>query len=231
MTISSTISARRRTRAPAAASALTGCTPTARTTSSARLLGRQHRQNRRQDQGANRVPRRRRRIRGRGAAASTSRIACGSPSMRATRSACSIRSPPKFRSGRCRRPDGSSHSAEAVRNGEAWTGGMSSDRVVRLDPKTGQYDRIPAAAPTNIRRFDIDKLRIRARFGSATPTAHRSSRSSRWIRQCPRLSRWPAQAGIALSIAPTSAPIWARTPLRDRKVFPATAKQAATRLC
>ena len=32
------------------------------------------------------------------------------------------------------------------KNGDAWTGGMASDRVVRLDPKTGKRGRISAAA-------------------------------------------------------------------------------------
>ncbi len=32
------------------------------------------------------------------------------------------------------------------RNGELWTGGMTTDRVVRLDPKTGQGIEYPARA-------------------------------------------------------------------------------------
>ena len=42
------------------------------------------------------------------------------------------------------------------RNGEAWTGGMSSDRVVRLDSKTDQTIEYPLPHRTNIRRVHVD---------------------------------------------------------------------------
>jgi len=50
----------------------------------------------------------------------------------------------------------SPYSAEAGRNGEAWTGGMSSDRVVRLDLNTGQTTEYQLPHRTNIRRVHID---------------------------------------------------------------------------
>jgi virginiamycin B lyase len=53
-------------------------------------------------------------------------------------------------------PYSSPYSAEAGRNGEAWTGGMSSDRVVRLDIKTGQTTEYQLPHRTNIRRVHID---------------------------------------------------------------------------
>jgi|EndMetStandDraft_8_1072994.scaffolds.fasta_scaffold06742_2 virginiamycin B lyase len=42
------------------------------------------------------------------------------------------------------------------KNGEAWTGGMSSDRIVRLDPKSGQAVEYPLPRPTNMRRAFVD---------------------------------------------------------------------------
>jgi streptogramin lyase len=42
------------------------------------------------------------------------------------------------------------------RNGEIWTSGMSTDRVVRLDPKTGGVTEYPLPRSTNVRRVFID---------------------------------------------------------------------------
>jgi virginiamycin B lyase len=42
------------------------------------------------------------------------------------------------------------------KNGEAWTGSMTSDRVVRLNPKTGQMTEYPLPRSTNIRRVFVD---------------------------------------------------------------------------
>ena len=42
------------------------------------------------------------------------------------------------------------------KNGEAWTGSMMSDRVSRLDPKTGQYVEYQLPKNTNIRRVFVD---------------------------------------------------------------------------
>ena len=42
------------------------------------------------------------------------------------------------------------------KNGELWTGGMFADRVVRLDPKTGQSVEYPLARDTNMRRMFVD---------------------------------------------------------------------------
>jgi virginiamycin B lyase len=47
------------------------------------------------------------------------------------------------------------YDAEA-RNGEAWTGSMVTDRVARLDVKSGQYTEYQLPRPTNIRRVYID---------------------------------------------------------------------------
>ena len=49
------------------------------------------------------------------------------------------------------------------RNGEAWTGSMLSDRVLRLDPKSGRFVEYLLPRPTNIRRVFVDS--------SATPVA------------------------------------------------------------
>ena len=42
------------------------------------------------------------------------------------------------------------------KNGELWTGGMSTDRVVRFDPKTGQSTEYLLPRTTNIRRVFVD---------------------------------------------------------------------------
>ena len=44
----------------------------------------------------------------------------------------------------------------ADKNGEAWTAGMNSDRVVRLDPRTGQTTEYPLPKFTNIRKVYVD---------------------------------------------------------------------------
>jgi len=49
------------------------------------------------------------------------------------------------------------------RNGDAWTGSMLSDRVLRLDPKSGRFVEYLLPRPTNIRRVFVDS--------SATPVA------------------------------------------------------------
>src|SRR5260370_23233346 len=42
------------------------------------------------------------------------------------------------------------------KNGELWTAGMSTDRVVRLDPKTGQATEDQLPRNTNVRRALLD---------------------------------------------------------------------------
>ena len=41
---------------------------------------------------------------------------------------------------------------------------MSTDRVVRLDPKTGQVTEYPLPRPTNVRRVFIDNTTERPTF-------------------------------------------------------------------
>ena len=48
------------------------------------------------------------------------------------------------------------YDAVAGRNGEAWTGSMWTDRVSRLDIKSGQFTDYPLPRPTNIRRVFLD---------------------------------------------------------------------------
>ena len=42
------------------------------------------------------------------------------------------------------------------KHGELWTGGMTTDRVVRLDPKTGQAIEYPLPRETNMRHMFVD---------------------------------------------------------------------------
>ena len=44
----------------------------------------------------------------------------------------------------------------ADRNGELWTGGMLSDRILRMDPKTGQSVEYLLPRDTNVRRVYVD---------------------------------------------------------------------------
>ena len=49
-------------------------------------------------------------------------------------------------------------------HGEAWTGGMYSDRVVRLNPQTGEFTEYLLPRSTNIRRVDVDSSTNPATF-------------------------------------------------------------------
>jgi streptogramin lyase len=42
------------------------------------------------------------------------------------------------------------------KNGELWTAGMSNDRVIRLDPKSGQVTEYQLPRSTNVRRVYVD---------------------------------------------------------------------------
>ena len=45
----------------------------------------------------------------------------------------------------------------STKNGEVWSGGEYNDRIMRLDPKTGTFSRIPACpGHTNVRRVFVD---------------------------------------------------------------------------
>ena len=48
------------------------------------------------------------------------------------------------------------YDAVAGKNGEAWTGSMLTDRVSRLDIKSGQYVDYQLPRPTNIRRVFME---------------------------------------------------------------------------
>ena len=42
------------------------------------------------------------------------------------------------------------------KNGNAWTGSMGTDRILRLNPKTGQFTEYLLPRSTNIRRVFVD---------------------------------------------------------------------------
>jgi streptogramin lyase len=50
----------------------------------------------------------------------------------------------------------SSYDAQIDKNGDAWTGGMTTDRVLRLDTNGGQYTQYLLPRSTNIRRVYVD---------------------------------------------------------------------------
>jgi streptogramin lyase len=53
-------------------------------------------------------------------------------------------------------PWGQPYDVVTDKNGEAWTGSMMSDRVSRLDPKTGDFVEYLLPKTTNIRRVFVD---------------------------------------------------------------------------
>ena len=85
----------------------------------------------------------------------------GSASIAATRSACSTPRPRNSRNGRCRRRGLTLTTWHVDKNGEVWTGSMINDRIVRLDPKTGQF--VDYLLP----RFDQHPPRIRRQHDDA----------------------------------------------------------------
>ena len=48
------------------------------------------------------------------------------------------------------------YDAALDKNGYAWTGGMASDRVARLNTKTGEIVEYLLPRSTNIRRVEVD---------------------------------------------------------------------------
>jgi len=48
------------------------------------------------------------------------------------------------------------YDAISDKNGYAWTGGMSNDRVARLNPRTDEFIEYLLPRTTNIRRVTID---------------------------------------------------------------------------
>jgi streptogramin lyase len=50
------------------------------------------------------------------------------------------------------------------KNGELWTGGMTTDRVVRLDPKSGETIEYQLPRNTNMRRMFVDNTTARPTF-------------------------------------------------------------------
>jgi streptogramin lyase len=62
----------------------------------------------------------------------------------------------KFREWEIPTPYSAPYDVTLDKNGEAWTGSMSSDRVARLDPKTGKITEYLLPRSTNIRRVFVD---------------------------------------------------------------------------
>ena len=117
---------------------------------------REHRHPRRRHQETWRSIERRFPIHGRAGGPSTPRTACGSPNTTATPSGCSTRRPSRSRNGPCPTAWTNPYDVVVDKNGEAWTGSMLSDRIVRLDTKTGAFTEYLLPNPTNIRRVWVD---------------------------------------------------------------------------
>jgi streptogramin lyase len=48
------------------------------------------------------------------------------------------------------------HDVTLDKNGELWTGDMTTDRIVRLDPKSGTAIEYPMPRDTNVRRVFVN---------------------------------------------------------------------------
>lgn len=44
------------------------------------------------------------------------------------------------------------------KNGEVWGGGMETDRIMRMDPKTSQFTEYLLPRQTNLRRVFVDNF-------------------------------------------------------------------------
>ena len=98
----------------------------------------------------------RRRPRRRAAAPWMRRIGCGSANIAATASACSTPGPSSSREWPMRAAMVGALRRHVDRNEEAWTGSMLSDRVTRLNPRTGEAINYLLPRTTNIRRVFVD---------------------------------------------------------------------------
>ena len=144
------------TRPAASASASTASAPTATTISICSTSSRRPSASSTPRPASSRSIAARSPIRARAAAWSMARTGCGTPNTPATRSAWSTPRPRRSRNGCCRRRGRSPMTSCVDKNGEAWTGSMMSDRVSRLDPKTGTFVEYQLPKTTNIRRVFVD---------------------------------------------------------------------------
>ena len=78
------------------------------------------------------------------------------------------------------------YDAVADRNGEAWTGSMLTDRVARLDIKSGQYTEYMLPRPTNIRRVYVDDSKSPGTLWIGSNHGASIVKVDRWIRFVPR---------------------------------------------
>ena len=62
--------------------------------------------------------------------------------------------------------------AQVDKNGELWTGGMSTDRVVRLDPKTDTAVEYLMPSGTNMRTVYVDNSTTPVTFWVGSNHAH-----------------------------------------------------------
>jgi streptogramin lyase len=62
--------------------------------------------------------------------------------------------------------------AQVDKNGELWTGGMSTDRVVRLDPRTGTTVEYLMPSGTNMRTVYVDNSTTPVTFWVGSNHAH-----------------------------------------------------------
>jgi streptogramin lyase len=69
-------------------------------------------------------------------------------------------------------PDTFPYRAQFDKNGEIWTSTMSTDRVVRLDPKSGQAEQYLMPSDTNMRTVSLDNSTTPVTFWVGSNHAH-----------------------------------------------------------
>ena len=93
------------------------------------------------------------------------------------------------------------YQAKVDKNGDIWTGGMASDRIARINSKTGEMMEYPLPANTNIRNLYVDDsttpvtrvVREQPRRGHRQAAGDGVVRHGRACPGHPRLACWRAE--------------------------------------
>ena len=105
----------------------------------------------------------------------------GSPNSPPTSSPCSTPRSESFKEWDAPTPHTYPYDVFADKNGEVWSGGMASDRVLRFDPQSGRSVEYLLPRPTNIRRVFVDNSTSPVTFWAGNNHGAEIVRLSRWI--------------------------------------------------
>ena len=118
--------------------------------------------------------------RGRAAPGWTPRTASGLPSTRVNRVAVFDTRNERFQEWLAPTPWSAPYDVVVDKNGDIWTGSVTNDRVLRLNPKSGQSSEYLLPGPRTSEECSWTIRRIRSRSGWAAITAPRLSKSNLW---------------------------------------------------